>query len=116
MSRAGSPREPESGYYDGFPPTDNDPAVTAAVAAAFQEHFGAERVHQLGPVPASEDVSTVPDALGVPCTYWGLGGFASGRRQVGNHDPGFAPVMEPTLWAGTEAAVVAAPACPGRED
>lgn len=113
---AGSPREPEFEYYDGFPLTDNDPAVTAAVTAAFREYFGAERVHRLDPVPASEDFSTVPDALGVPYTYWGLGGFAPGRRRVGNHNPGFAPVLEPTLWTGTEAAVVAALAYLGRED
>jgi len=67
---------------------------------------------------ASEDMSKIPGAFGVPFTYWGIGGsdpalFATadgagaGRVPV-NHSPHFAPVLQPTLDTGVSALVVAA--------
>lgn len=103
-----SPREPEIEVFDLYPLTDNDAAVTEKVTAAFVEHFGADRVKELDPITASEDFGVIPDALGVPYTYWGVGGFAPGQEVLPNHNPGFAPVMQPTLRTATEAAVCAA--------
>lgn len=111
---AGSPQGPEFDYYDTYPLTSNDPAVTETVTAAFQRHFGADRVERMTPATASEDFSLIPDAFGVPYTYWGTGGFLPGRELVGNHNPGFAPDLQPTLRTGTEALVVAALAFLGR--
>ncbi len=111
---AGSPQEPTFEYYDQFPLTDNDPVVTARVTAAFTAHFGADRVVPLGRVPASEDFSRIPDAFGTPYTYWAVGGFAPGTA-VPNHNPRFAPLIQPTLDAGTEAVVVAAMAYLGKD-
>ncbi len=105
---AGTPLEPEFVYYDVFPVTDNDPRTAAEVQQAFVGHFGAERVHRAVAAPATEDFSVIPDALGCPYTYWSLGGFPAGRPRIHNHDPAFAPVIQPTLRTGTEAAVVAA--------
>ncbi len=105
---AGSPREPTFEYYDQYPLTSNDPVVTDVVTAAFTRHFGQDRVHRLDRVPASEDFSIVPDAFGVPYTYWGLGGFLPGMPVQPNHNPAFAPAIQPTLRTGTEAIVVAA--------
>lgn len=112
---AGSPRPPEFAYFDQYPLTDNDPGVDAVVRQAFDEHFGRERVHDLARVPASEDFSVIPDAFGVPYTYWGLGGFTAGMTVLPNHNPGFAPAIQPTLRTGTEAIVVAAAACLRKE-
>lgn len=111
---AGSPHQPTFEYYDQFPLTDNDAEVTDTVTAAFRAHFGAERVIPLGRVPASEDFSRIPDAFGTPYTYWGLGGFAPGTG-VPNHSPFFAPLIQPTLDAGTQAVVVAAMAYLGKD-
>ena len=111
---AGSPHEPTFDYYDQFPLTDNDAEVTSTVTDAFRAHFGAERVIPLGRVPASEDFSRIPDAFGTPYTYWGLGGFAPGTG-VPNHSPFFAPLIQPTLDAGTQAVVVAAMAYFGKD-
>ena len=105
---AGSPQEPEFETYDSYPLTSNDAAVTEAVTAAFKRHFGADRVEKMAPATASEDFSVIPDAFGVPYTYWATGGFLPGRELVGNHNPGFAPDPQPTLRTGTEAQVVAA--------
>jgi amidohydrolase len=103
-----SPQEPTFEYYEQYPLTDNDPDTTAKVHAAFQAHFGADRVKQLDRQTASEDFSHVPVAFGTPYAYWGFGGFAAGTQSFPNHSPFFSPVMQPTLKTGTEAAVVAA--------
>lgn len=102
-----SPQEPEFEYFDVYPLTNNDFDVTDTVAAAFDQHFGADSV-DMDPVPASEDFSIIPDALGVPYTFWGLGGFADHTTAPGNHSPFFAPDIQPTLDRGAEAIIVAA--------
>ncbi len=114
-----SPKEPEFDFYDQFPVTDNDEAVTARAHGAFVEHFG-DRVLTIPPASASEDFSDIPRALGVPYTYWMFGGIDAARytkaAEAGrisqdipvNHSPAFGPVIQPTLDTGTEALVVAA--------
>ncbi|MDQ0612783.1 amidohydrolase [Microbacterium sp. W4I4] len=122
---SGAPKEPEIEVYDSFPLTSNDEAVTTKLAAAFREHFG----DQAGELPlqtASEDFSDIPTALGVPYSYWGIGGTdpelwsaAVEKGTVesdipGNHSPLFLPVIQPTLQTGTAALIVAAGAWLGR--
>lgn len=116
---AGSPTEPEFELFDQFPLTDNDTAATERVAAAFDGFFG-DRAVATGEQSASEDFSDIPTALGVPYTYWFLGGtdpeaFRAAERAGRilqdipvNHSAGFAPVVQPTLDTGTQALVVAA--------
>ena len=113
---AGSPQPPTFEYYDQFPLTDNDPEVSTTVTQAFRAHFGDERVISLGRITASEDFSRIPDAFGTPYTYWGLGGFAPEKAGPPNHSPFFAPLIQPTLSAGTEAIVVAVMAYLGKEN
>jgi hippurate hydrolase len=113
------PQGPELERYDHFPLTDNDATVTGRVAEAFFDFFG----EHAGPLPrqsASEDFSDIPTALGVPYTYWGIGGIdpdiysaAEGAGRVNqdipvNHSATFAPVLQPTLDTGTQALVTAA--------
>ena len=117
---SGSPHPPEFGYYDQYPLTDNDSDVTEKITRAFKDHFGAETIFDLGRQTASEDFSRIPDAFGTPYTYWGIGGTDPQKyeraRNAGrveqdipvNHSEFFAPVIEPTLSAGTRALVVAA--------
>jgi amidohydrolase len=114
-----SPSEPEFALYDQFPLTTNDQGVTDRVAAAFGDHFG-ERAGTLPRQTASEDFSDIPSALGIPYTYWGIGGTDAQAYRIAdeagrvaqdipvNHAAGFAPVIQPTLDTGTEALVVAA--------
>jgi amidohydrolase len=116
---SGSPKDPEFELYDEYPLTSNNPEVTAKVAAAFKDYFG-DRAFTAPRQSASEDFSRIPDALGVPYTFWALGGIdarkwdkaeAEGRIASdipANHSPKFAPVIEPTLQTGTAAIVVAA--------
>ncbi|MDV3126858.1 amidohydrolase [Mycobacterium sp. 21AC1] len=114
-----SPRAPEFELFDRFPLTDNDSDTTSRVREAFKAFFG-ERSHEMPQGSASEDFSDIPVALGVPYTYWGIGGIdpatyqkAQDTGQVDqdipvNHSPEFAPVIQPTLDTATQALVVAA--------
>ena len=113
------PREPEFELFDHFPLTTNDPDVTDRVAAAFHGYFG-DRAGPLDHQSASEDFSDIPQALGVPYTYWCIGGTdpnsyaraeAAGRVAQDvpvNHSATFAPVIQPTIDTGTTTLVVAA--------
>ena len=117
---SGSPRDPEFDLYDSFPPTVNDHATTDRVTGAFAQHFGDRFAILPTAATASEDFSEIPDALGAPYTYWAFGGIDGQRFTQAvesgsvnqdipvNHSPLFAPVVQPTLDAGTEALVVAA--------
>jgi len=117
---SGSPRPPEFEYFDQYPLTDNNREVTERITSTFRSHFGPETVFDLGRQTASEDFSEIPNALGTPYTYWGVGctdpekyerALAAGRVEQDipvNHSEFFAPVIEPTLSHGTEALVLAA--------
>ena len=82
--------------------------------------ISASQAIPLGQQSASEDFSDIPNALGVPYTYWCIGGIdpetlresrSAGRVAQDipvNHSATFAPVIQPTLDTGTQALVVAA--------
>ncbi|WP_040834987.1 amidohydrolase [Nocardia brevicatena] len=115
---AGAPKEPEFQRITTFPPTVNDAATTRTVAAAFADAFGPD-AHTMDLQTASEDMSEIPAAFGVPFTYWGIGGtdprlYAAAARKGTisqdvpvNHSPHFAPVLQPTLDTGVKALTVA---------
>ena len=115
---SGSPRDPDFETVGTFPLTVNDPATTDRVAAAFTAHFGGHAL-EIDRQTVSEDFSNIPNAAGVPYTYWGLGftdektyraAEKAGRLQdlPTNHSPKFLPPLQPTLRTGTEALVAAA--------
>ena len=116
---SGAPRKPEITTLDHYPLNVNDAAASKRVVDAFRAHFGAERVHETGPAPASEDFGSFGTEWHVPSVFWFVGGtdpevYARPRRQAKlnelpvNHSPHFAPVLHPTLRTGVEALVVAA--------
>ena len=117
---SGSPQEPEFEYYDQFPLTNNDAMVNEKVTEAFTAFFGPDAVYKTNPYTASEDFSRIPDAFGIPYTYWFVGSVnpEKYRRAVeqgtvsqdipANHSPFFAPEIDPTLEIGIQTQVVAA--------
>ncbi|MCF8605820.1 amidohydrolase [Gordonia sp. HY442] len=116
---SGCPKDPDFELFDRFPATVNDADVTSKVTKAFDAYFG-DSARPLPLQTASEDFSDIPNALGVPYTYWGIGGIdpdvyraaeETGRVSDDipvNHSATFAPVVQPTLDTGTQALVVAA--------
>src|SRR4051812_48354526 len=118
---SGAPRPPEITTTEHYPLTVNDPDRTERVAAALREHFGDDRVHDLArPVSASEDFGSFGTEWEVPSVFWYVGGTDPDQyrraEQAGrvaddiptNHNPAFAPVIEPTLETGVQAITTAA--------
>jgi len=115
---SGSPKDPEFETTLTFPVTVNAAAVTDRVAKAFAAHFG-DRADEIPRQTVSEDFSKIPDAAGVPYTYWGLGytdqaTYLAAEKDghlddlITNHSPKFLPPMQPCLRTGTEALLAAA--------
>lgn len=105
---SGAP-EPEIEELYTFPLLVNDEAETARVVEVLRGVLGEAQVVEKPAVMGSEDFGALPDALGVPGVYWFFGGMPqevidSEEPTPSNHSPFFAPVMEPTLSAGTAAA------------
>lgn len=114
-----TPEAPEIERLSSFPPTVNDEEPTRRVADAFAAYFG-DDAHTVERQTASEDMSEIPRAFGVPFTYWMIGGTdperyaeAAEKGTVAqdipvNHSATFAPVVQPTLDTGVSAVTVAA--------
>jgi hippurate hydrolase len=116
---SGAPRPPEITTIDQYPLNVNNQDAAKRVAEAFRGHFGAERVREAGPAPASEDFGSFGSEWHVPSVFWFVGGTdpktyakAKEANKINelpvNHSPKFAPVLHPTLQTGVEALVVAA--------
>lgn len=105
---ARSPKAPEFSLSDRFPLTENDHGVAEKLRAAFAARLGRDRVSEMPPSTGSEDFSLVPRAFGTPYCFWVWGGFEEGGEVYANHNPKFAPVLQPTLRTGTETALTAA--------
>ncbi|WP_200813610.1 amidohydrolase [Marinactinospora thermotolerans] len=123
---SGAPREPEITLVQQAGVTRNDPAHTAALAAAHRAYLGdAYVVDMPEPFTGSEDfgdfgLSDGPDP--VPYVFWFIGGTphdvwnaAPGSTPYeklagvpGNHSPFFAPDREPTLRVGLAALTLGA--------
>jgi amidohydrolase len=118
---SGAPKAPQITTTEHYPLTTNDPAATDRVASALRAHFGDDRVVELAaPVSASEDFGSFGTEWGVPSVFWYVGGTDPDKyhkaEQAGrvaddiptNHNPAFAPVIDPTLATGVEAITAAA--------
>jgi hippurate hydrolase len=112
-----APRDPVFDWNISVPVLISDPDATDATVSAFHCHFGVDRMLELPPVAASEDVGAFGAALGVPTVFWFFGGIdpeviaeatRAGRPIPANHSPEFAPAIEPTLTTGVHALVLAA--------
>jgi hippurate hydrolase len=115
---SGATRKPEITTLDHYPLNANDPRATTRVVDAFRGYFGADRVRETGPAPASEDFGSFGSEWQTPSVFWFVGGTApdvyAKAKEANrlnelpvNHSPEFAPVIDPTLRTGIEALVVA---------
>jgi amidohydrolase len=69
-----APRSPEITTIDQYPLNVNDRDASKQVVDAFRGHFGAERVRETGPAPASEDFGLSGSEWHVPSVFWFVGG------------------------------------------
>ena len=114
-----APRRPEIIALDSYPLVVNDAQAAARVRDAFRARLPREKVVHTGPTSASEDFGSFGAEWGVPSVFWFVGGTdpqvysearASGRVNEipTNHNPGFAPVLHPTIETGVIAMITAA--------
>lgn len=115
---SGAPKKPEVTIVDHYELVRNDPVATDRVRRAFAAQFGAEHVVDIDPLSASEDFGSYGSEWGVPSVFWTVGGTDPDTyRQLAeagrlgelptNHNPRFAPVLDPTLSQGVETLVTA---------
>ena len=118
---SGAPKPPEITPLDRYSLVTNDPDATGRVVDAFRTHFGGDRIREAKPTSASEDFGVFGAAWQTPSVFWFIGGTDPKKyaeaKQAGrvreiptNHNPGFAPVLHPTLETGVATMVVAAQA------
>lgn len=108
---SGAP-EPSIEEISSFPQCYNDPSSAQDLMTALEGVLGKDAVRETPPVMGSEDFGVLADALGVPSVYWFFGGHSQEQLDgetapAGNHSPFFAPVIEPTLTTGVQAAMTA---------
>jgi len=115
---SGAPRPPEITPLDHYALVVNDADANRKVGDAFRQYFPEERVEKTLSTSASEDFGCFGAQWKVPSVFWFIGGTdaevyakarAAGRLNdlPTNHNPKFAPVIQPTLRAGVETLVVA---------
>jgi hippurate hydrolase len=116
---SGAPKPPEITPLDRYRLVRNDPDAAARVRAAFQTHFGPDRVVDIPPISASEDFGSFGSEWHVPSVFWTVGGTdpdayrrAKDEGRLSelptNHNPRFAPVLHPTLDTGVQTLLAAA--------
>ena len=116
---SGAPRPPEITPLDQYQLVRNDPEAAGRVRAAFEAHFGEERVVDIPPISASEDFGAFGSEWQVPSVFWTVGGTDPDTyrqaKEAGrlselptNHNPRFAPVIHPTLETGVGTLLAAA--------
>ena len=113
------PKEPTIEPTSSFPLTVNDTTLTEALDKSFTSHFGSKHLSNLKSVLGSEDFGILGTSIKRPYCYWMFGGVGQAEweerekngtlnEQPVNHSPFFAPVIQPTLTAGTDAMAIAA--------
>ena len=115
---SGAPKPPEITPLDRYALVVTDATANQKVGDAFREHFSEGRVEKTLPTSASEDFGCFGAEWKVPSVFWFVGGTdpeiyakaqAAGRLNdlPTNHNPKFAPVIQPTLRTGVETLLVA---------
>ena len=115
---SGAPKPPEITQLDHYALVVNDTDANRKVGDAFRQYFPEARVEKSLPTSASEDFGCFGAQWKVPSVFWFVGGtdadiyakaLAAGRLNdlPTNHNPRFAPVVQPTLRTGVETLVVA---------
>ena len=115
---SGAPKPPEITQLDHYALVVNDTDANRKVGDAFRQYFTEARVEKSLPTSASEDFGCFGAQWKVPSVFWFVGGtdadiyakaLAAGRLNdlPTNHNPRFAPVVQPTLRTGVETLVVA---------
>lgn len=115
---SGVTETPSVEQIESVPPLVSDHATVTAVTREFKEHFGKGNTETMSLDTAADDFCIlVPE--GVPYAYWNFGSEDHKKWQKAhdegrlnelpnNHSSKYAPLIQPTLEAGTQALAIAA--------
>lgn len=115
---SGVTQNPSITQIEDVPPLVCDDDVVAAITREFKHHFGKNHIERMSLDTAADDFSILAPE-GVPYAYWNFGSEDHKKWQKahdedrldelpGNHSSKYAPLIEPTLEAGTQALALAA--------
>lgn len=116
---SGAEIPPEITTINHFPLVQNESAATQKIVESFRRYLPAESVRQLKPTKMSDDFGEFSDASGVPAVYWFIGSTepevyaqAEAENKLAdlptNHNPKFAPLVNPTIKLGVQTMVIGA--------
>lgn len=117
----GATQPPDIEPTSRFPLTENDPKIVDKLHDAFKPVFG-DIPSVSGMVSGSEDFSDLARPHDIPYAFWFFGGTDEKKWNDAvkndtvhllphNHSAKFAPVIQPTLKAGSDAMAIAALTC-----
>ena len=115
---SGVTQNPSITQIEDVPPTVCDDEVVAAITKEFKHYFGKNHTEIMSLDTAADDFCILAPE-GVPYAYWNFGSEDHKKWQKahdegrlnelpGNHSSKYAPLIEPTLEAGTHALALAA--------
>lgn len=116
---SGAEFPPEITTINHFPLVLNEASATLKIVEAFSRHFPRDSVRQAKPTKMSDDFGEFSDASGVPAVYWFIGSnepevYAQAEAEnkladlPTNHNPKFAPLINPTINLGVQTMVIGA--------
>ena len=115
---SGVTQTPTITQIEDVPPLVCDEDVVASITKEFKQYFGRKRIESMSLDTAADDFCILAPK-GVPYAYWNFGSEDHEKWQKahdegrlnelpGNHSSKYAPLIEPTLEAGTHALALAA--------
>ena len=118
-SASGAQKKPEIHQFEHYALVTNDPDATHKVVDSFTTYLPESRVKEVEATSASEDFGVIGTAFNSPSVFWFVGStdpdlFEKAKNEdkideiPTNHNPGFAPVIHPTLETGVQTLVLAA--------
>ncbi len=110
---------PEITTINHFSLVQNDYSSALRLTKAFQQHFPDGVIKNLKPTKMSDDFGEFSDASGIPALYWFIGSTDPERYAMlesenrlaelpANHNPKFAPLIQPTIELGAQTFIVGA--------
>ncbi|KAK4196661.1 metal-dependent amidase/aminoacylase/carboxypeptidase [Triangularia verruculosa] len=114
-----APKPPSIERITFFPLLYNDPSATDTLEKSMRHHFGGSFLPEIPASTGSEDISNLAAPSSAPVSFWNYGGICPNEwdgaleqgateRILANHNPKFAPVIQPTLTVATDAYALAA--------
>ncbi len=106
IAQASAAAKPVVEHPEETPSVYNDPTLTKRMEEVFVQALGRDRVKEVPPVMAGEDVGRFGTAISVPTLFFNIGTQTVKDGPI-NHSPRYAPNFKPVAEAGMTAMIAA---------